>query len=64
MSNHKARITSLAVEILGSNEKASSWLRIPNRALRGKVPIDELGTDPGCLAVEEVLYAIAYGMYS
>ncbi|MBV8115867.1 MAG: DUF2384 domain-containing protein [Silvibacterium sp.] len=59
-----ARIIALAVEVLGSNEKASSWLRTPNRALRGKAPIDEIGTDPGYRAVEDVLYAIAYGMYS
>ena len=59
-----ARIIALAVEILGSNEKASSWLRTHNRALGGKAPIDEIGTDPGYRSVEEVLYAIAYGMYS
>jgi putative toxin-antitoxin system antitoxin component (TIGR02293 family) len=59
-----ARIIALALKILGSNEKASSWLRSPNRALRGKPPIDEIGTDPGYRAVEDVLYAIAYGMYS
>jgi len=59
-----ARIIALAVEVLGSNEKAASWLRTPNRALRGKAPIDEIGTDPGYRSVEDVLYAIAYGMYS
>ena len=64
MSNHKARITALAVEVLGSNEKAAFWLRTPNRALRGKAPIDEIGTELGYRAVEYVLYAIAYGMYS
>jgi putative toxin-antitoxin system antitoxin component (TIGR02293 family) len=59
-----ARIIALAEEVLGSKEKASSWLRSPNRALGGKLPIDEIGTDPGYRSVEEVLYAIAYGMYS
>jgi putative toxin-antitoxin system antitoxin component (TIGR02293 family) len=59
-----ARIIALASEILGANEKASSWLRTSNRALGGKLPIDEIGTDPGYRSVEEVLYAIAYGMYS
>jgi len=59
-----ARIIALTTEILGANEKASSWLRTPNRALGGKLPIDEIGTDPGYRSVEEVLYAIAYGMYS
>lgn len=59
-----ARIIALTTEILGTNEKASSWLRTPNRSLDGKSPIDEIGTDPGYRSVEEVLYAIAYGMYS
>lgn len=59
-----ARIIALAVEVLGANERASSWLRTPNRALRGKAPIDEIGTDPGYRNVEDILYAIAYGMYS
>ena len=59
-----ARIIALAVEVLGANEKASSWLLTPNRALRGQLPIDEIGTDPGYRSVEDVLYAIAYGMYS
>ena len=59
-----ARIIALANEVLGSNEKASSWLRTPNRTLRGRAPIDEIGTDPGYRSVEDVLYAIAYGMYS
>lgn len=59
-----ARIIAIATEILGTNEKAAAWLRTPNRALGGKLPIDEIGTDPGYRSVEEVLYAIAYGMYS
>ena len=59
-----ARVITLATEILGTKEKASSWLRTPNRALGGQLPIDEIGTDPGYRSVKEVLYAIAYGMYS
>src|SRR5260370_10898449 len=59
-----ARIIALATDILDTQEKASSWLRTPNRALGGKSPIDEIGTDPGYRAVEEVLYAIAYGIDS
>lgn len=59
-----ARIIALATEVFGAGAKAISWLRTPNRALGGKLPIDEIGTDPGYRSVEEVLYAIAYGMYS
>jgi putative toxin-antitoxin system antitoxin component (TIGR02293 family) len=59
-----ARVVALAKEVLGSDEKASRWMRHPNRALGGKRPFDELDTEPGVRSVEEVLYGIAYGMYS
>jgi putative toxin-antitoxin system antitoxin component (TIGR02293 family) len=59
-----ARVVALAKEVLGSDEKASHWMSNPNRALGGKRPFDQLDTEPGVRSVEEVLYAIAYGMYS
>ncbi len=59
-----ARVVALAKEVLGSDEKASRWMSNPNRALGGKRPFDQLDTEPGVRSVEEVLYAIAYGMYS
>jgi putative toxin-antitoxin system antitoxin component (TIGR02293 family) len=59
-----ARVVALAKEVLGTDEKASHWLSNPNRALGGKRPFDQLDTEPGVRSVEEVLYAIAYGMYS
>jgi putative toxin-antitoxin system antitoxin component (TIGR02293 family) len=59
-----ARVVALAKEVLGSEEKASHWMSNPNRALGGKTPFDELDTELGVRSVEEVLYAIAYGMYS
>ena len=36
----------------------------PNRALGGKIPFDLLDTELGVRSVEQILYAIAYGMYS
>jgi len=59
-----ARVVALAKEVLGTDEKASHWMSNPNRALGGKRPFDQLDTEPGVRKVEEVLYAIAYGMYS
>jgi putative toxin-antitoxin system antitoxin component (TIGR02293 family) len=59
-----ARVVALAKEVLGSDEKASHWMSNPNRALGGKRPFDQLDTEPGVRSVEEVLYRIAYGMYS
>jgi putative toxin-antitoxin system antitoxin component (TIGR02293 family) len=59
-----ARVVALAKEVLGTDAKASHWLSNPNRALGGKRPFDQLDTEPGVRSVEEVLYRIAYGMYS
>jgi len=59
-----ARVVALANEILGAEDKASRWMVAPNRALNGKKPFDQLDTELGVRSVEEILYAIAYGMYS
>ena len=59
-----AKVVALANEILGTEEKASRWMVAPNRALGGRRPFDQLDTELGVRSVEEVLYSIAYGMYS
>ena len=59
-----ARVVALAQEVLGAEDKASRWMATPNRALGGDRPFDHLDTEPGSRSVEEILYAIAYGMYS
>jgi putative toxin-antitoxin system antitoxin component (TIGR02293 family) len=59
-----ARVVALANEVLGAEDKASRWMAAPNRALGGKKPFDQLDTELGIRSVEEVLFAIAYGMYS
>jgi putative toxin-antitoxin system antitoxin component (TIGR02293 family) len=59
-----ARVYATAVEMIGNAEKASTWLRTPNRALGGAVPIDQLDTDLGAKEVENILGRIAYGVYS
>ena len=59
-----AQVFATAVETLGNGEKAASWLKTPNRALRGGRPLDQLDTDPGVREVEEILGRIAYGVYS
>jgi putative toxin-antitoxin system antitoxin component (TIGR02293 family) len=59
-----ARVVALANEVLGAEDKASRWMVAPNRALGGKRPFDQLDTELGVRSVEEILYAIAYGMYS
>jgi putative toxin-antitoxin system antitoxin component (TIGR02293 family) len=59
-----ARVYANAVEMIGDEEKAVEWLQTPNRALGGATPLDQLDTDPGARAVEDVLGRIAYGAYS
>lgn len=59
-----ARIAAEAARILGTEEKAVGWLRDPNIALGGEVPMDLLQTDIGARQVEEILGRIEYGLYS
>ncbi len=59
-----ARVYATAVEMIGNADKAAQWLRTPNRALGGEVPIDQLDTDLGVKEVENILGRIAYGVYS
>jgi len=59
-----ARVYATAVEMLGNAGKAAAWLRTPNRALGGELPLDQLDTDLGAREVENLLGRIAYGVYS
>jgi putative toxin-antitoxin system antitoxin component (TIGR02293 family) len=59
-----AKVVALANEVLGAEDKASRWMVAPNRALGGQKPFDQLDTELGVQSVEQILYAIAYGMYS
>jgi putative toxin-antitoxin system antitoxin component (TIGR02293 family) len=59
-----ARVYANAVEMIGDESKAVEWLQTPNRALSGERPLDQLDTDIGARAVEDVLGRIAYGVYS
>ena len=59
-----ARITSLAVHILGSQDKATQWLERRNRALGGESPLSLLDTDIGARQVEAVLGRIDHGVFS
>jgi len=58
------RIAAQAVQVLGSEERASHWLQRPNGALGGEPPIALLDTDLGARQVEEILGRIEHGVYS
>jgi putative toxin-antitoxin system antitoxin component (TIGR02293 family) len=56
-----ARIVAIANEYLGDHERATRWLKHPNRALGGVPPCAAIDTEPGARQVENVLGRIAYG---
>jgi len=59
-----ANIATRAIDVLGSPHHAALWLRSPNRALGGVVPLELLDTELGAEQVDEILGRIEYGMYS
>jgi putative toxin-antitoxin system antitoxin component (TIGR02293 family) len=59
-----ARLAAQGADALGDKEKAATWLRRPNRALGGKIPLELLDSDIGVRQVEEVLGRIEHGVYS
>jgi putative toxin-antitoxin system antitoxin component (TIGR02293 family) len=59
-----ARIAAQAVGVFGTEEKASTWLRRPNRALNSELPILLLDTDVGTRQVEDILGRIEHGVVS
>ena len=58
------RVAARTEEVLGTAEKAASWLKKPNRALGGAVPLAQLDTDIGAHQVEEILGRVEHGLYS
>jgi putative toxin-antitoxin system antitoxin component (TIGR02293 family) len=56
-----ARIVALANEYLGGHDRATLWLKHPNRALGGLAPVSAIDTEPGARQVENILGRIAYG---
>lgn len=59
-----ARVAHHAIDVLGTTTKATSWLRTPNRALGGEIPMTLLDTEIGSRQVEEVLGRLEQGVYS
>jgi putative toxin-antitoxin system antitoxin component (TIGR02293 family) len=59
-----ARMLTLATDVFESREKAAHWMREPNRALHGEVPLHLLDTEIGSREVEQILERIEHGVYS
>ena len=58
------RVVVRAIEALGDAGRARTWLRTPNRALRGEQPLALLATDIGARMVERTLGRVEHGVYS
>jgi len=56
-----ARIIALAKLYIGDKDAATRWLKRPNRALGGQVPLDVVDTELGARTVEHLLGRIGYG---
>jgi putative toxin-antitoxin system antitoxin component (TIGR02293 family) len=54
-------VTRLAIDVFENEASAIDWMRQPNRALGNAAPLDLMDTEPGAVAVRQVLNAIATG---
>jgi putative toxin-antitoxin system antitoxin component (TIGR02293 family) len=59
-----ARIYAMAVDVLGSEAKAKSWLEKQNAGLGAVKPLALLDTEEGGRAVEDALGRIAHGVFA
>jgi len=59
-----ARTLAQANRSLGSLARARAWLKAPNRALAGEIPLGLLDTEIGARQVEEVLLRLDHGIFS
>lgn len=57
-----ARVAAHAMAVFGAEDKVAAWLRRPNRALNGEMPVRLLDTDLGVRQVEDVLGRLEYGL--
>jgi putative toxin-antitoxin system antitoxin component (TIGR02293 family) len=59
-----ARLFSIASEVLEDSRAAARWLKSPQRALAGAIPLQLARTDVGARAVEALLGRMEHGVYS
>lgn len=50
-----------AVDVFGTEDKATAWLTRPNRLLKNKTPLSILGTMTGNTRVEQILGRVEHG---
>ncbi len=54
-------VTRMAIDVFEDQAAAIAWMRQPNRALGEAAPLELMDTEPGAVAVRQVLNAIATG---
>jgi len=59
-----ARVVRRAAEVLEDRGAALQWLKRPNRALAGEVPLRLLDTEIGAESVTDLLGRIEHGVFS
>ena len=59
-----ARLFAIATDVLEEAQAAARWLKSPQRALGGAVPLDLAQTDVGSRAVEALLGRMEHGVYT
>ena len=59
-----ARIAARAEEVFKEVESAQNWLKRPNQALNGEIPLNLLDTEAGVEQVDDLLSRIEYGIHS
>ncbi len=59
-----AHFMAKALEVFGNRDKVVRWLRKPNRALGGVVPLSRLDTDAGTREIEAILGRLEHGVFS
>lgn len=59
-----AHVAAHAEEVFEDEQTARNWLKRPNHALGGEIPLSLLDTEAGLQQVDEVLTRIEYSVYS
>ena len=57
-----AKLTERAREVFGDLESAREWLKSPQFALGGEIPLEYADTEPGAQVVEDVLGRLEHGI--
>jgi putative toxin-antitoxin system antitoxin component (TIGR02293 family) len=59
-----ARLLAIATDVLEDAQAAARWLKAPQRALGGAVPLQLAQTDVGSRSVEALLGRMEHGVYT